>query len=240
MFRNFIIDLFSSDVNLRQLRLCHDLDWAPIYRDSLNDKEWIANLPLNVGRWAGNYAFSYILNRVLSEFRPKEILQLGLSESSKVISAYIDNYLTESNHTIVEQDINWNKSFCDRFSLSDRSSVNILPLVIKIVNGYEYFGYKKIEEFVTKKYDLYVVGGPIGNPNYTRYDIVDIVSNLDKNDEFLILLDDFDETKEKHALEELKRTLVEKNMKIYIGFYKGLSEVAIIGTKQYQLISSLL
>ena len=110
---------------LEELNTAHnqskELEWAHIYHDSIRGKKWLEELPINVGRWAGNYSFFYVLNRILNDYKPKRILELGLGESTKVISAYINNYLTDSTHIVVEQDADWAKAFNEKFTLSKNS-----------------------------------------------------------------------------------------------------------------------
>jgi hypothetical protein len=150
MIQNFFkkllgIDLLQQNQNILQqnqnilryqLKYYKELEWANIYHDSIRGKEWLTNLSLNVGRWAGNYSFFYVLNRILNDCRPKEILEFGLGESSKFVSVYLDNYLLESNHYIIEQDRKWKHNFTERYKLSLRSSIDIFPLKKKKVNKY--------------------------------------------------------------------------------------------------------
>jgi len=224
---------------IKQLELSREIEWAHIYHDSIRGKEWLMNLPLNIGRWAGNYSFFYVLNRILNDYKPKEILELGLGESSKFVSVYIDNYLTDSNHTIIEQDSHWADSFKDRFLLSGRSSINVIPLVKKNVKDFEVNSYENIENFITKKYDLYIVDGPLGSPQYSRYDIVNIAEMLNKDDEFIIIFDDHNRKGEKQTFKELKNVFKKKDINIHIGFYSGVKEVAIIGTDKYRFVNTL-
>ena len=67
-----------------------ELEWAHIFHDSIRGKECLQNLPLNIGRWAGNYSLFYLLNRILMDYKPKSILEFGLGESSKFISTYLE------------------------------------------------------------------------------------------------------------------------------------------------------
>ncbi len=78
-----------------------ELLWANNFHDSIRGKKCLQELNLNIGRWAGNYSFFYILNRVLMDYKPIGILDLGLGESSKFISTYLDNFLPNSFHTII-------------------------------------------------------------------------------------------------------------------------------------------
>ena len=89
----------------------------------------LENLPLNIGRWAGNYSFFYALHRILKDGQPTSILELGLGESSKFISTYLDNHLLSSFHTIIEQDISWMNNFKNTFHLSPRSQIHYFPTI---------------------------------------------------------------------------------------------------------------
>jgi len=147
--------------------------------------------------------------------------------------------LLESSHTIIEQSDGWNKSFNERFQLSNRSSVEILPLVQKNVKGFKTDGYKNIENFITDKYDLYIADGPFGSPNYSRYDIVELVKKLNKEDEFILIFDDVERPGEKETFEELKKVFKEKGIKVYYNLYEGRKSVAVFGTEKYRFVKSL-
>src|SRR5690606_21955834 len=95
----------------KEMALLRELDWANVYHDSIRGKEWLQNLPLNIGRWAGNYTFFYVLNRVLTDCKPNNIIEFGLVESSKFISTFLDNYLIQSSHLVIEQNREWYKNF---------------------------------------------------------------------------------------------------------------------------------
>jgi len=88
-----------------------EIIWSQIFHDSIRNKTSLKNLPLNIGRWAGNYSLFYVLFRILNDFKPKKILELGLGESSKFISVFIQNYLNDSIHLIIEQDESWKNNF---------------------------------------------------------------------------------------------------------------------------------
>lgn len=231
--------LLSNLMKMMKVERIKELEWAHIYHDSIRGRAFLENLPLNVGRWAGNYSFFYVLNRVLSDYKPKNIIEFGLGESTKFISTFLDNYLLESNHTIVEHSEEWKNSFMERFDLSPRSTINILSLVNNRVKEHDSNGYGSIEEVITEKYDLYLVDGPLGSKNYSRYDIIGLAKNFKTDDEFMIIMDDVNRKGEKQTFNELKRVLTEQNIKIHIGFYCGSKDVAIIGTNKYRFITTL-
>ena len=205
--------LIQNNLVINELLSAHnELLWASIYHDSIRDKEWINKLSLNVGRWAVGYPFLYILNRVLSDFKPKNILELGLGESSKIISSYLEYYLIDSfQHIIIEN----------------------------YVKDKKYLGYKDIENFITRKYDLYCIDGPFGSEEFSRYDIVNIATKFNKDDEFIIIFDDYDRCGEKMTVVDLLDVLKSKNMLFYTGIYSGEKEVFVIGTQKYKYVTSL-
>ncbi len=229
----FVKQLFSIIEHLEEI------EWAHYYHDSIRGKEWLETLPLNVGRWAGNYSFFYILNRILNDYEPNTIVEFGLGESSKVISAYLDNKLRSSTHLIIEQNENWAYSFAKRFTLSERSKVKIAPLFKRNIKGFQVNSYAQITEILDKTYDLYVIDGPFGSPNYSRYDIVDIAEAFTQDDEFIIIYDDFNRKGEKQTFKVLKRLFKDKGITTHYGVYRGAKEVAVIASKAYPFIGSL-
>lgn len=216
-----------------------ELIWASVYHDSIRGKKGIENLPINIGRWAGNYSFFYVLNRILSDYQPKRVLEFGLGESSKFVSTYLDNYLLDSEHLIIEQDANWATIFENKFQLSNRSNIKVLPLKTKTYKGFDYNGYENIEEIVNSKFDLYIIDGPFGSTNYSRFDIFTIADKLNSEDEFIILMDDYDRKGEQETIEELKVLFLKKGINVCFEVYKGLKSVCVIGTEKYRYISSL-
>ena len=48
--------------NEEVLLLAREMEWANYYHDSIRGIDFIEKLNLNIGRWAGNYTFFYLLN----------------------------------------------------------------------------------------------------------------------------------------------------------------------------------
>lgn len=233
--------------NDKQLRLklseldkqSKELEWAHIYHDSIRGKKWLEELPLNVGRWAGNYSFFYVLNRILLDYKPKSILDMGLGESSKFISTYLENYLIESTHTIVEQNEEWIKDFEGKFSLSNRSNIIYCPIKEIEIKGNLSNSYEGFNEKITQKFDLYIVDGPFGSDRYSRYDIVSIIDKFDVEDEFIILFDDTNRRGERDTLNDIIHILKNKKINIFMGNYEGNKSNSVIVTQKYKFVTSL-
>lgn len=225
-----------QEMQLLQLK---ELEWAHIYHDSIRGKKWLEDLPLNIGRWAGNYSFFYVLNRILYDYKPKQILELGLGESSKFISSYLENDLINSRHVIVEQSEEWIKEFQSKFTLSNKSEVFLCPLVEGEIEGYRSNFYDGFTDTIKGKFDLYIVDGPFGSSRYSRYDIVSKVRELELGDEFIILFDDTNRKGEKDTLADVLRIFKDKNIDVFINNYVGNKTNTIIATGKYKFAISL-
>ncbi|MCO6500407.1 MAG: hypothetical protein J5I47_08540 [Vicingus serpentipes] len=216
-----------------------EIEWAHIYHDSIRGKKWLEELPLNIGRWACNYSFFYVLNRVLNDYKPSKILELGLGESTKVISSYLDNELKSSTHLVIEQNQDWANLFEENFKLSDRSTISICPIEIQTINSYQVRAYKDFKNKVENNYDLYIVDGPHGSDRYSRYDIVQLIKNVSSNEEFIILFDDTDRKGEDETCTTIAAILEEKKIPHYIEKYGGIKSSTIIATEKYKYSTSL-
>ena len=99
--------------------------------------------------------------------------------------------------------------------------------------------YDKFNETVKGKFDLYIVDGPFGSDNYSRYDIVLLTEKLTANDEFIIIIDDYDREGEKQTVDELIKMFNQKNINIHKGIYSGVKSVLILASEKYKYIKSL-
>lgn len=216
-----------------------ELLWSAVFHDSIRGKKGIEDLSLNIGRWAGNYSFFYVLNRILNDYQPKRILEFGLGESSKFVSTYLDNYLLNSEYLIIEQDADWKAIFENKFTLSPRSSIKVLPLIKKKYKGYDFNGYENIESTITSTFDLYIIDGPFGSPNYSRFDVFALAEKLSKGDEFIIMIDDYDRHGERETVNELLKMFQNKDIDIFRETYKGVKSVTVIVTEKYKYVTSL-
>ncbi|TJY32893.1 hypothetical protein [Pontimicrobium aquaticum] len=224
--------------NKKQTSLLKELEWAHVYHDSIRGLKYIESLPINIGRWAGNYSFFYILNRVLKDCRPKRILEMGLGESSKFISTYLNYYLKESTHLIIEQDCTWVKTFESSFLLSNKSKIEICEIIEVNIQGNSVNIYRDLEHKIENNYDFYLVDGPFGSPRFSRYDIVSIAKKIDTHHQFIILLDDFGRQGERDTFYELLSVFKSRKINVFHQTYIGQKQVKIIVTEEYKFCCS--
>ncbi len=222
-----------------QTDLLREIEWAHIYHDSIRGKFWLENLSLNIGRWAGNYAFFYVLNRVLSDYKPKSILELGLGESSKFVSEFLNHDLKDSKHTIIEQDENWKESFTSNFNLCERSKIIVCKMEKVLVKGYHVNMYKGLEKNLNEHYDLYIIDGPHGSSRFSRFNIVEIINNKSTINDLIIIIDDFNRQGEKDTANELLKIFEKKKIRVFSAVYHGNKSLLVIATEKYKYLASL-
>lgn len=216
-----------------------ELNWANIYHDSIRGNENLQKLSLNIGRWAGSYAFFYVLNRILEDYRPNNIIELGLGESTKFISAFLSKYNKDANHIVIEHDEEWISHFKRNFVLNSKSEIIHLKLITRTINQYESLGYDFTEELLGRKNNLYIIDGPYGSKHFSRYDICFFLENISNEDDFIILFDDFHRQGEKDTVKNIEIILKEKKVIYHINVYKGIKDVCVIVSDKYKYISTL-
>lgn len=230
------------DNKIKQRKILYQVKenhWADVYHDSIRGVPFLQTLSLNIGRWAGGYPFFYVLNRVLKDFRPQSILEMGLGESTKFVSSYIDNYLTNTNHNVLEQDEKWVSFFNENFQLSEKSKIILSPLITKTINNFQVNCYKDLSVIENEVYNLYLIDGPFGSDNISRYEIVELSKKFKLGDEFIIIMDDYNRIGEQNTIKKLKEILSYKGITFYYNIYSGLKSVFILGTEKYKHVRSL-
>lgn len=213
--------------------------WASVYHDSIRGVPFIQNLSLNIGRWAGGYSFFYVLNRILKDYKPESILEMGLGESTKFVSSYLNNYLLHTKHTVLEQDEAWVSFFKRNFELSEKTDIIVSPLINKVINNFEVKSYKDLSAVENEIYNLYIIDGPFGSNNLSRCEIIELSEKFKLGDEFVVIMDDYNRIGEQNTINKLKEILNEKGIKFYSNVYSGLKSVFVLGTEKYKHVRSL-
>jgi hypothetical protein len=241
MIRKFkdIIDENRSCNQINTLFL-EELNWANIFHDSIKGDKWINQLSLNIGRWSGGYSFFYVLTRILKDVKPKKILELGLGESTKVISNFIDFHsFYNIKHLIIEHDDEWKINFLKSFNLSNNSKIEICPLIKNKFKGCDVLVYNDFEENIKELYDFVLVDGPYGSQYYSRSEILKLVEKYSISDRFLILFDDTNRKGEKQTVNEIECELNKRKIPYHIKEFGGLKECTLICSEEFKFLISI-
>jgi len=217
-----------------------EIIWANVYHDSIKGIPELNDLNLNIGRFAGNYSFFYLLNRILNDYKPNKILEFGLGESSKfVFNMIVKNQIHVNQYHIYEQDDNWLSDFLKKNDRPKNADIFCLPIIEKKIFGFPVKMYDGFDKKNISKFDFYLIDGPNGSEHYSRYDLVYAIDSLEKNDEFIILLDDYNRPGEVETANVVVQLLNKKNITFKTKIYKGLKDQLIIATSKYYNILSV-
>ena len=215
--------------------------WSDVYHDTIINSTWLKKKTFSPGRWAIGYPVMYVLYRVLDEFRPHSILELGLGQSTKMISQYVASH-EDVTHKVIEHDESWIDFFKNGNKLSDRTQIIQKKLTETELNGKEHIRcYEDFEEgIVPGKYDLIFVDAPIGSdmPDYARIDILKIIPGALQED-FIIILDDYNRMGEKNMVSELIKILEKEKIEFHRGIYTGEKDLFTITNKKNCFLCSM-
>lgn len=220
------------------IQVNEELLWATIFNNTVTDSAWLKNKSFSPGRWALGYPALYILYRVLNDIKPQSILEFGLGESSKMTYQYTIEH-KNSFLRIIEQDKNWLIFFSnEKYDVSPYTV--LLPIEENILQGEKTYTYKDLIPAINdKKYNLIIIDGPWGSESNSRSQIIDIIENDLLDNEFIILMDDFDRIGEKQTVDLVISLLQSKSIEYNIGVYSGLKQTAIICSDKFRFLNSL-
>lgn len=216
-------------------------NWSDVFHDAIMGSKWLEKQDFCPGRWAIGYQALYVLYRVLNEVRPKAILELGLGQSTKLITQYAAAN-SEVYHVVVEHDESWIDLFKTTTQIAINTRILRKNLTIEKWNGVD--GIRVYEEFskdiIPGKYNLIVIDAPWGG-DMKEYARVDVARVLDQclDDSFVILMDDYNRSGEQETVEYMKKVLEKKEIKFSFAKYEGAKDVAVIVSEDLKYICTL-
>lgn len=221
-----------------------ELMWSSLWREVSQGIDWLKDeqLMLFPGRWAIGYNTMYILARSLNAVKPHCVLELGLGNSTKIITAYLKKMDPEHvKHIIVEHDEDWVKFYKKENVLLDISKICICPMhKHKYKSVTDIWGYADFRTCVSgNKYNLILIDGPYGSDaKFSRIDILDVVPEV-LGDSFVIIVDDYERAGEKNMVKELENLLQKNSISYRKGIYPGEKECCVIASEGNAFLTSL-
>ena len=210
------------------------------FNNTIDGSKWFINKNISPGGPAVDYAFFYTLYRTLSSFKPHNILEFGLGQSSKMIHQYASFY--NRNAVTVEHDKNWANFFTESIDGDYPVKIKIMELDTIDYKGVKALTYKDCKKnFMGQKFDLILVDGPFGyapDTIYSRPQIIEIVKN-NIADNFVIIIDDFDRTGEKNTTKEIFDYFNQENIKYVYQEYGSLKKHLLVTTPRHNFLTSL-
>ncbi|KKP24471.1 MAG: hypothetical protein SZ59_C0002G0317 [candidate division TM6 bacterium GW2011_GWF2_28_16] len=230
----------SENVILQNNRYLREILFASVFNDSIRNVDWIKKNTFSPSGASVNYSFLYILFKILDFVRPKNILELGMGESSKLLFQYA--YANKDSRLYCVDD---NKFWMDKVKEENKDFNNdninslLLNLKEKNINNFKIKAYDKlIENLNDLKFNLILIDGPCGNSRYSRFGALELITNNLAQD-FVIIVDDYDRKGEQDLAEAIILKLNELKINYEYCVYRGIKFQAIIYSKKFNYLETL-
>lgn len=224
-----------NDSSLKNICLLEENYYANIFSSTITDSTWW-HYEISPGNMAVGYSFLYSLYRILDEIQPKNILEIGLGQSSLMVTAYGSTH--DCNHVIIEHDKEW-ISFFEHKLHGNNYSIFTPNLIKPNIEGYLVNMYDDISPVAEgQKYDLIIIDGPFGSPDISRIDTLNYMSEI-LSDNFIIMLHDAERPGEQNTIKMLENLLKEDGIDFHHGYKPGIAYTYIATSPSRKFICSL-
>lgn len=211
-----------------------------LFWDYAKGVNWISSqLSLSPGGMAVGYDYLYVLCRTLEIIRPQNILELGLGQSSKIFLSYYNSHSSE--YSIIEQSNEWYDFFKSENDIASGVNVHIRPLVTSYDKNYdkEINCFSEIGTIVrNKKFSFISIDGPWGSDGISRCDLLPYIPEC-LDDNFLIIIDDYNRPGEKEMVRCLEERLKKHNIEFLKRIYGSRKQFCIITSSNNLFLCSL-
>jgi hypothetical protein len=167
---------------------------------------------------AASYSLMYLLFRLLTENRIDSIVEFGSGQSTILIDRL---HSDTAHHVCYEDDPTWHVTVSKQVS---RCDYRLCPLEKRTIEGvvcHAYSGAAPVE------FDLMLVDGPRGSPQYSRFGCVETIRANPRKD-FVIVFDDCNRPGEMQTIEFVEHLLASKGIGIEKRELSGRTRQAIL------------
>ena len=215
--------------------------WGEIFNQVIKGSTWLKDTAFAAGRWAVGYQCLYAVYRILNEVKPQNILELGLGQSTKLISQYAAA-CPSVHHQIVEHDPLWMDFFRKNYNLPGNTEMVQLDR--------EFVPYKEAEKvrvfknfaetFKGQKFDFISIDAPLGGDmkQYARIDVLQLLPDC-LAESFIIVIDDAERSGETHTIREMTETLKRNDISFAQGRYSGKKDCVVICSENLKFVCSM-
>lgn len=215
--------------------------WAHIFNNSISGSSWLKDKTFSPGRWAVGYPYLYAMYRVLNEIRPNHILELGLGQSTRMITQYAAAF-EKSKHIVVEHDPSWIEFMSRELQLSRQTHLVQMELEmtkfenVENVRVYKGFG----EKFGNQKFDFISIDAPLGGDMYefARIDVLRLLPDCLMPD-FVIMIDDTERSGEQHTIVKMEEVLQRNGIPYKKGRYVGKKDCMLICSETLSFLATM-
>ena len=209
---------------------------------TIADSSWLNNKFFSPGRWALGYPALYALYRILNEFHPQNILELGLGQSSVMTLQYASAF-PNVNHIIMEHDKTWIDFFEKTHSISNNSKLMHMNIEYVTYNNVE--NVRVYQDFINKlgentRFDFVIIDAPIGGDMkcFSRIDVISMIPDY-LSEQFVIMLDDADRMQERRTMNEIDKKFKDSGIDAKRGLYSGEKDTCIWTSSMWHFLLTM-
>jgi len=145
-----------------------------MFSQSIQDSLWLKYKSFALGDfgWAMDSLALHNLFRILNDVKPKNILEFGLGQSSKMVHQYAEYH--KANALTIEHDKDW-IAYITASASQINFNIRQMDLDTIKINDVETISYKQVEQIGSEEIELMIVDGPPGQKRYSRSQILNFV-----------------------------------------------------------------
>lgn len=215
--------------------------WAQVFNNTVAGCDWLYGRPLSPGRAGVGYPFLYAMFHAISQIKPKSILELGLGQSTVMLSRYASSH-PGTMHFVVEPDYDWINFFQNEYALS--YPTRILQMPTELVSYKESDGIKAFKNFsggfAGQRFDFIVIDSPSDDKNarFARIDVLRLMPDC-LNEDFVIIIDDAEREGEKNTVAEMENCLKNSGIEYQKGRFSGEKDCIMLTSKSKRYLADM-
>ena len=217
----------------------NEANWAHIFHDTISTSPWLQDKSFSPGRMSLGYNGLYVLYRILNEFKPQRILEIGLGQSTHMISQFVK--YANAEHIVVEANKDWIDFYKNAHSLPEGTQIKHLDYEIEPYKNEQVRVFKNFKESLSgKKFDFILVDAPFGADmiEYSRIDILQLIPDSLAKD-FVIFIDDTQRYGESHTSDSIVAKLAKNGISVCKGRYSGVASNDVICSENLRFLTTL-
>jgi predicted O-methyltransferase YrrM len=216
-----------------------ELNYADVFNSTIHTSEWLLDKSFSPTSFAIGYPLLYVLYRILDEQHPRNILEFGLGQSTKLFHQYAA-FVKDSHVTTLEHDEKWIQFFSNKKTLTVNAELVVVESEIIRYKGFKTRSIRDLEKHVKdNKFDLILVDAPTVFKRYSRSQILKMVPGNINPGHFIIIIDDSQRRGERDTCRELERSFNKYNIKYHKWEYCGIKSSALYCSDDLKFLTTL-
>lgn len=231
-----------------------DVYYATLFNQVTQNSVWLLDKAFAPGGWAVDYCFLYTMYRALNACKPSIIIELGLGQTTHMLSQYktwynmtADKQKEDFCHLLTfEHDSDWIEFFKTQSKVAlDIYQCKLVKDTSVVIDGETYEHINYYSNFanlakIGKKYQFAVIDAPFGTKPYSRIHVLELIANdlIDTN-HFVIMIDDMNREGEQNTFKRCQEMFKVRGVKFKTQIYSGEKEHGIIVSDSLKFLTTM-